>query len=153
MSHRALVDKVARIQRGSRLKQQKPAFFICNGTVLHPARHHNELALFDPLMPVEKFHAEPSLHHKEHLVFVLMMMKHELAFQFVELHMLPVQLGGDVGLPVFLNPSEFVGDVDLVHGASPLVRMDVQILSEVNWSQKKSSTDRSAWSGLQEITD
>jgi hypothetical protein len=44
-----------------------------------------------------------------------MMMEYELALQFVELHMLPIEFGGDVRLPVFRNLREFIGDVDFVH--------------------------------------
>jgi hypothetical protein len=39
--------------------------------------------------------------------------------------MLPVQLGGNVGLPVLRNLGEFVGDIDLIHGVSPVTASNV----------------------------
>src|ERR1700688_5256079 len=81
----ALVHNIPGVRGGRGLKQQNPAFLRGDRTVLHAARHHNKLALFDPLVAVAKFHAEASLDHQEHLVFVVMMMKDELALQLVEL--------------------------------------------------------------------
>jgi hypothetical protein len=43
------------------------------------------------------------------------MMKYEFTLELVELHMLSVELGGNVGLPVFGNPGEFFGDIDFRH--------------------------------------
>jgi len=50
---------------------------------------------------------------------MLMVMEDELAFQLVELHVLAVEIRGDVGFPVFGDSSEFFGDVDLVHNVTP----------------------------------
>jgi hypothetical protein len=47
------------------------------------------------------------------------MVKHELALQLVELHMLTIELGGNVGLPIFRNLGELVSDVDFIHVLAP----------------------------------
>jgi hypothetical protein len=138
LSHRALVDEVACIQRGSRLKQEKPAFLVRNRTVLHSARHNDEFTFLDPFMPVEEFHAEPPLYNQEHLVFVLVVMEDELPLQFIKLHMLAVELGSDVGLPVFRNLSELFGDIDLIHGMTLYVSvaflgsLRVELIAKIN---------------------
>jgi hypothetical protein len=46
------------------------------------------------------------------------MVEDEFAFELIELQVLAVELGCDVGLPVFGNLGEFFGDVDFVHGLS-----------------------------------
>jgi hypothetical protein len=48
-------------------------------------------------------------------------MKYEFTFELVELHILPVKLGGDVRLPVFGNPGEFLGDIDFIHRHSKIL--------------------------------
>jgi hypothetical protein len=44
-----------------------------------------------------------------------MMMKYEFTLEFVELDQLPVELGGDVGLPIFGDLGELFGDIDFRH--------------------------------------
>src|SRR5262245_1322425 len=43
-------------------------------------------------------------------------MPNELTFQLVEFDVLSVEFASDVGLPVFRDFREFVGEVDLFHG-------------------------------------
>ena len=83
--------------------------------MLDPTRHHDEFTFLDPLVTIAKFHAKAAFDHQEQLVFVFMVMEDELAFQFVELDLLAVELGRDVGFSVFVNLSELLPDVDLVH--------------------------------------
>jgi hypothetical protein len=52
-----------------------------------------------------------------------MMMEHELALQLVELHMLSIQFGGDVRLPVFGNLRKLLGDIDLIHSTSKVTAL------------------------------
>jgi hypothetical protein len=47
---------------------------------------------------------------------VLVVVEDEFALDLVELDVLAVEFGGDVGLPVFGDFGEFFGDVDLEHG-------------------------------------
>ncbi len=114
-SHCAFIDHVPGIQRGSRLEQQNPAFFFGDGFVLDSARDHDELTLFELNGLVAELDAETSFYHEEHFVFIFVVMPDEFAFQFVELHQLSIEFTSDVGLPVFVDLGEFVGDVDYIH--------------------------------------
>jgi hypothetical protein len=67
-------------------------------------------------MPVAKFHAKTAFNHQEHFVFVLVMMKDEFALELVELYILAIELGRNVGLPVFGDFRKLVGDIDLRNG-------------------------------------
>ena len=49
---------------------------------------------------VAELHPEAAFHDQEQFVFIVMMMEHEFTFQLIELHMLSVELGSNVGLPV-----------------------------------------------------
>src|SRR5207245_6311543 len=115
LSQRTVVYYVPGIQRGSRLKEQDPSFFLSHGPVLDASRYHDEFALLQPHLPVTELDAEAPFDHQEQLVFVLMMMPDELPFQLVELYQLAVELGGDVGLPILPDTGEFLGDVYLFH--------------------------------------
>jgi hypothetical protein len=72
-------------------------------------------------MAVAEFHTEAAFYDQKHFVFVFVVMEDELALELIELYALAVQLGGDVGLPVFGNFGEFVGDVDLMRHIVPPV--------------------------------
>jgi hypothetical protein len=48
-------------------------------------------------------------------------MKYEFTLELVELHILPVELGGDVRLPVFGNPGEFLRNIDFIHRHSKVL--------------------------------
>jgi hypothetical protein len=113
--YRPFVYNVTGVQRSGRLKQQNPAFFLGYRTVLDSMWHHDILALFDPLVPVAEFHAEASLDDEEHFVFVVVMVKYELSFKLVELHVLAVEFCTDIGLPVFGDFRELLSDVDFGH--------------------------------------
>src|ERR1700734_1511694 len=101
LSHRTLIHNVTRVQRGGRLKQHNPAFFIGYGTMLHATRNDNELTFLEPLVAVAKLHAEPSLHDQKHLVFILVMMKEKLALGLHQFHLLSVKLARDVRFVIF----------------------------------------------------
>jgi hypothetical protein len=114
----ALVDDVAGVQGGGGFEEKKPAFFVGDGLVFHSAGDNDELAFADPFMVVAEFHAKAAFDYEEHFVFVFVVVEDELALEFVELDGLAVELGSDVGLPVFGDFREFFGDVDFVHGVS-----------------------------------
>src|SRR5580700_3781254 len=102
----SLVDHIASVQRRGGFEQQKPAFFIGHWAMLDAARYHDELAFFDPHVTLAKLHAEASFDHQEQFVFVVVMMKDEFSFQFVELKVLSVEFGTDVWLPIFVDLGE-----------------------------------------------
>ena len=110
-----LVLDVPGVERGRRLEKQDPAFFVSDRLVLHSARDHDELAFLELKGLVAEFDAKPSFDHEKHLVFVLMVMPDEFAFQLIELHQLAVEFTCDVGLPVFVDLGEFRGEIDFVH--------------------------------------
>src|SRR6202521_3799427 len=72
-------------------------------------------------MAVAAIHAEAAFDYQEQLVFVLMMVKDELAIQLDEFDVLGVELGGYTGLVVFSDVRELLGDVDFGHGILRLV--------------------------------
>ncbi len=113
LMERSLVLDISGIQRRSWLKQKDPAFLVRHWTMLHTTRHNDKFALFDPFVAIAKIHAETAFHHQKQLIFVFVMVKHKLTFEFVELYILTVEFTGDVRPPVFGDPSEFVGDVHL----------------------------------------
>src|SRR5260370_42462656 len=84
--------------------------------MFYAARQDDKLAGLDPFMMVAEVHSETSFDYEAHFIFLFVMMEHELRFEFIELHILAVEFGGDVGLPVFGNRREFLGDVHLGHG-------------------------------------
>ncbi len=114
-AHRAFVGNIAGIQGSGGFKEQQPAFLVRHRLMLDAAWNNDELAFFDPLVTVAEFHPEPSFHNKKHFIFVFVMVKDELALELVELYVLSVELGADVGLPVFGDLREFFGDVHFGH--------------------------------------
>jgi hypothetical protein len=114
--YRTLVHNIAGVKGCRRFEQQEPALLVCDGFVFDPAGDDDEFALLDPFVAVAKFHAEAAFHNQEHLVLVLVMVEDKFPFELVELHLLPVELGGDIRLPVFRDLGEFLGDVHFVHG-------------------------------------
>jgi len=120
----ALVDDVAGVQGRGGFEQQEPAFFVGYGLVFHSARDDDELAFFDQFVMLAKvfipeMHAEAAFDNQKHFVFMLVVMEDEFAFELIELDRLPVQLGSDVGLPVFGDPGEFFGDIDFTQWILP----------------------------------
>src|SRR5229473_3891837 len=83
--------------------------------MIDATRHYDKLALLDPLVPVAEIHAEAPLHHQEHLVLVLMMVKYELAHGLHQLDVLSVEFTHYMWFPAFGNFREFFGNIDLVH--------------------------------------
>jgi hypothetical protein len=84
--------------------------------MLHSVWDNDEFAGFDPLMMVAEIHAEAAFDYEEHFVFVLVVMKYEFAFELIELHVLAIEFGGDVGLPVLGDFGKFFRDVYFWHG-------------------------------------
>src|SRR5271166_4464826 len=96
----ALADDVARVQSGSGLEEQDPAFFLGDGAVFDPARDDDELAGLDPFMALAEadivragvaqlsfavLHAEAAFDDEEHFVFVVVVMPDEFGVGFDQL--------------------------------------------------------------------
>src|SRR5437667_11508427 len=60
---------------------------------------------------VAELHAEPSLHHQKHFVFIVVVMPNELALELNQLDELSIEFAGNVWLPVLVDEGEFVGKV------------------------------------------
>src|ERR1051326_26577 len=87
--------------------------------MLNAPGNDDEFAFFNPLMVVAEFHAEASFDDEKQFVFVLVMVEDEFSFELVELDLLAVEFGGNVGLPVFGDLGEFVGEIDFGHSFPP----------------------------------
>jgi hypothetical protein len=59
LSQRELVLDVPGVESRGGFEQHDPAFFVSDGLVLGSARHHDELALFQPDRFVPKFDPKP----------------------------------------------------------------------------------------------
>jgi hypothetical protein len=119
LRNRALIRHVAGVQRGRGFEEHDPAFLFGNRTVLGTARHHDELALFNPFVTLAavllfELHLEAALHHEEHLVFVIVMMPDERRVELHQLHHLPVKLGGDARLVVIGKAGKLFGEIDFL---------------------------------------
>src|ERR1700680_2804989 len=112
---RAFVDDIPCVQRGCRLKEDHPAFFVSHGTMLDSPGNDNELAFLQPPLPVAELHPEAAFRHQEHLVFLVMMVPDELALEFAELHHLAIEFSRDVRFPGFLNVRELLSNVYFFH--------------------------------------
>jgi hypothetical protein len=111
----AFVFDISGIEGGGGFEEDDPAFFFGDGTVLDAAGDDDELAGFDPLVMVAKFHAEAAFNDEKHFVFVVVMVEDEGAVEFDEFDLLSVQFGGDSGLVEVGDEGEFFGDVDFGH--------------------------------------
>jgi hypothetical protein len=116
----AYVDDVAGVERGGGFEEQEPALFIGGRLVFDAAGDDHELAFFDPFIMFSAVflavvHAEAAFDDEEEFVLMLVVVEDELAFDLVEFNGLAVELGGDVGLPVFGDPGELFGEVDFGH--------------------------------------
>jgi hypothetical protein len=65
---------------------------------------------------VAEFHAEAAFDYEEQFVLVLVVVEDKFSFKLIELDVLSIEFGGNVGFPVFRDFGEFFGDVDFVHG-------------------------------------
>src|ERR1700722_1913110 len=115
LCERPFIHDIAGIESRSGFEQQDPTLFFGDGTMFHSARHHDKFSLFNPHVAFAELYAESSSYHQGHLIFIVMMMKDELALKLDHLNLLSVEFAGDARFPVFGNPGELLCDVDLFH--------------------------------------
>src|SRR5215472_1113693 len=88
--------------------------------MLDASRHDNELALLHPFgRLVAELHTKTALYYEKEFVLMIVMMKHELAFDLIQLDLLSVEVGGNVGFPVFGDFGELFRDVYFTHYFPP----------------------------------
>jgi hypothetical protein len=82
------------------------------------AGHDQQLAFFQPNLPVTKIHAEASLNDQEKLVLMFMVMPDELALKLDQFDLLTIQFANDPGVPVVVELGEFLLDIYFFHRLS-----------------------------------
>ncbi len=88
------------VPRCRRLEDQHVDFSIRSRSVLDAPRDDDEFTFCERDDAVAKLDTERAAHDEKELVLVLVMMPHELALEFDELHLLAVELADDLGSPV-----------------------------------------------------
>src|SRR5271165_5607584 len=99
----AVAADVAGVQSRGGLEQEDVRLFVGHGAMFRFSWYNDELAFFEPDVPVSELHAKATLDHEEELVFVFMMMPEELALEFNELDELSIQLADDSRTPVIVE--------------------------------------------------
>src|SRR5512140_1614556 len=108
---------VAGIERRHGLEEEDVGFLLGDWTVLDATWDHEELAGGKADGPVAQLHVEGALDDEEHFVFRLVLVPRERSLELHELHVLPVQLGDDLRIPVRGAERELLPEVDLVEAA------------------------------------
>ena len=97
----------------------------CDRTVLDAARDDEKFTFFQPDLPVAEIHPNPPFRDQKKLILVLMMMPDELALEFDQLDVLPIELAGDPWVPVVVDLAELFLDVYFLHRHPFLMRAHV----------------------------
>ena len=85
------------------------------GAMFDATGNDQQLAFFQPDLPVPEIHPESSLHHQEQLVLIFVMMPDKLALELDEFDLLTVQLADDFGTPVVVKLGELLLDIYFFH--------------------------------------
>ena len=114
---------------GDGFEEQDAGARVGDGVVLKPAGDDDDLAGVDDLFDdfalfVAHLHPKAAGEDEEEFVFVGVVVPGELAFEFGELDLLPVELGDDVRRPCRVELGELVVEVDGFnrHGCSRVRR-------------------------------
>src|SRR5262249_20668483 len=111
----ALVLDIAGVSCSLWLKQQDVRLFGCDRAMLDTMRDDQELALFQPDVAVVQLHQQTALHDQEELIFSLVMMPDELAFELDQLDRGIVQLASDFGAPILIEHAKLLRQIHLLH--------------------------------------
>ena len=82
--------------------------------VFYAPGNDEELAFVEFDDPVTKMYRQVAVEDQEELIFLLVMVPDELAFELGELDVLAVEFADDTGTPTFSELLEFLGEVHLV---------------------------------------
>src|SRR5207248_2546684 len=105
---RPFVAHITRVQRRGWLEQEDLTLLLSYGTVFDPARHDQELALFEPDVPIAELHAEPALDHQEKFFLLLVVVPDKRALELDQLHLLAVEVPNHLRTPGVAEGSELL---------------------------------------------
>src|SRR5207237_7148275 len=74
-----------------------------------------ELALFEPDVPIPKLHAKPAFDDKEEFVLGVVVVPDERPLELDQLHLLAVQLADDLRLPLVAELRQLLAEDYLLH--------------------------------------
>src|SRR5215472_18720781 len=89
--------------------------FFGDRLMLDAVRHDDKLALAHNCFMSAEFHSKCAFDDQEHLVFVVVMMPDELAFQLDRLYDEIVDLAEDARIEVILKFREFIREIHRMH--------------------------------------
>lgn len=113
ISHGSFDYQFAGVFGVDRFEQQHRCAVFGDGVVLDAFGDDEHLAFAKmDRITISHLDGELTFEDKEELVFVFVAMPGELAFEFGEFDLLPVELPDDFGCPSFIEEAEFVGEVD-----------------------------------------
>src|SRR5713101_626122 len=141
LGNRPLVADITGVKSRLRLEKNQVHFFLGYGQVLDAAGNDDEFTCPYDFLPVAELHAQLPLNHKKELIFMVVMVPHELALEFYSLHVAVIQLGDDPGPPVIMEASEFLVQIDCSH------RYLLQGIQRLRTMEAASSSTRPVVSG------
>lgn len=115
MGHGSTFLDIARVHGRRGLEQQDVNFLFCDGPVLDATWHDQELSLLQPNLTIAEVHAEAAVDDEEQLVLMLVVMPDELALEFDQFDLLPVERTDNLRIPVIGKQSQLFPQVDLFH--------------------------------------
>src|ERR1043166_7582058 len=80
---------------------------IRDRAMLHAAWDDQKLTGFEHDLVISKLHSKAPLRYEEKLVFRFMVVPHERAHKFYELHLLPIEFSDDFRAPMLFEQREF----------------------------------------------
>lgn len=113
--HRSVVLNAAGMVNVLRFEKQDPNFFLGKGPVFYPFGNNNDFTGSDFDLSVPEFHGHGTLDDVEQLVLSIVGVPHEFSLNPGQLHILPVELGDDLGAPLVGETIKFLEDVDGFH--------------------------------------
>jgi hypothetical protein len=89
------VGDVPGVQSGLRLDQNEMDFVVGQGAMFDAARNDDKFAFTDNFGAITELHLQRALGYQKKFVFLVMMMPHELTFEFNDLHVAIVDFSED----------------------------------------------------------
>ncbi len=121
MGNGSIALHVARIQRRFRFKQQYLRFFFGCRHMLDTVRDDDELAFVKMDILITQLDEQVSFDDEKQLVFNIVVMPDEFAFELNELHVRSVDLTCDPGTPIVLKEIKLLAEIHFFdHASSPL---------------------------------